>query len=116
MRDAELLERVKPSAMVVVSRNSPKDIQFRELHVYVDGRHITNLKYGEKVEVPVEIGVHSLKVTNTVFSRVLQFEAQPWETISFVGGNRASGCFALLLVVFGVGPPSVFLETLQASS
>jgi len=54
-----------PKAQITVRRNSPDDIQLRQIIVKLDGKPVAELMYGGTVTIPVTPGRHRLRVDNT---------------------------------------------------
>lgn len=98
---------------LLVVRKSPRDVQHREVHVFVDGERVGVLAYGRKIERPLAPGRRTLKVYNTLVSKTLELDVEPGRTYAFAAGNEAAGCLMGWLMLVGAGPMSVFLEPLE---
>jgi len=98
------------SAKMVVERVSDRDIKMRGLKVLLDGNYLTDLSFGNRVEVQVESGPHIVRVTNNLYSSQLEFDAVAGGVSKFGAGNVMRGLGALMFVVMGIGPYRTFLE------
>lgn len=105
-----------PSATLVVVRKSPRDVQQREVHVFVDGDRVGVLAYGRKIERPLSPGRRVIKVYNTLVSRSIDLDVEAGRTYTFTTGNEARGCLMGWLMLVGAGPMSVFLEPVSGAS
>lgn len=101
---------VTSPATLVVVRNSPRDIQHREVQVFVDGDRIGVLRYGRKIERQVLAGRRSIRVYNTLVSKSVEVDVEPGGVYEFSTGNEARGCLMGWLMLVGAGPMSVFIE------
>lgn len=86
----------------------------REMILLLDGTRVGTLRFGNSAKIPVSPGRHSLKATNGIRSQVAEFEVGIGQSAAFMVGNVPSGCFIAVLVVAGAGPPTVFLERVDA--
>lgn len=97
----------------MVTRNSPQDIKVRDLLVFLDEKEIANLQYKEEIELQVPLGRHTLKATNTLSTKVEDFEASTGEIIRFAVRNRFKGFLALIMMMLGFAPYYVELERVR---
>lgn len=97
-------------ATLTVERNSPADVQERELYVSVDGGPNAILRYGDSVTVPLSPGPHRLRVHNTISRRYAEFDAAPGDRIRFRAANVRGKHFEMLAMFFGIGPMVTVLE------
>lgn len=65
-----------PLTSIVVRRNSPRDLKNHQLRVSIDERPLATLRYGELSAQVVEPGVHTIRVSNTLFTRTLVVDAE----------------------------------------
>ena len=100
-------------ATLTVERNSPADMQERELYVSVDGGENAILRYGDSVTVPLIPGHHRLRVHNTISRRYAEFDAAAGDRIKFRGANVRGKHFAMLAMFFGIGPMHTVLERVE---
>ncbi len=98
------------SARIIVIRDSPDDVQVRQIAVFVDGRRIGELLYGESTTHSVEPGRHTLRVDNTWNKKDLSLDLKAGETVSFRTKSTAGQFSRFLLVAFGAGPIYVSIE------
>src|SRR6266851_7534074 len=86
-----------PKAQITVRRNSPDDIQLRQIIVKLDGKPVAELMYGGTVTFPVTPGRHRLRVDNT------------WNW-KFLTISRAGRFTWFLVGTLGAGPMYVSLH------
>ena len=103
-----------PSTRLVVVRNSPDDVQQRQVVVSLDGAPLETLLFGESAAREIEPGRHRLKAHNTLVWKTLEFEARPGEEARFLVVNRAGLGSMTLVALLGVGPLYVTLERIDA--
>ena len=96
-----------------MERNSPEDMQERELYVSVDGGTNAILRYGDSVTLPLTPGPHRLRVHNTISRRHVEFDAAAGDHIGFRAANVRGKHFAMLAMFFGIGPMYTVLERLD---
>ena len=82
----------------------------RGLKVLLDGNYLTDLSFGNTVDFDIASGKHVVKVSNSLYSSELEFEASPGEETAFSAGNVMRGFGAMMFVALGIGPYRVFLE------
>ena len=100
-------------ATLTVERNSPADMQERELYVSVDGGPNAILRFPSSVTVPLSSGHHKIRVHNTISRRYAEFEAAPGDRIRFRAANVRGKHFAMLAMFFGIGPMYTVLERID---
>lgn len=101
------------SAILTVRRDSPADIQYRENVVYLDGKEIGSLRFGESVRVEIAPGDHTLKVSNRVRSKSVPFTVEQGEPAAFRVGNIGSGCYRFFAEMLQAGVPHILIERLE---
>jgi len=101
------------SAVVRVSRTSPRDIGFRGLEVFLDDKFAVNLQFGETRDLRLPSGEHTLRVTNSLYTKRDSFTVNPGETMAFNVANIGGGLFGVLTVIGGTGPYKVHLERVK---
>jgi len=95
---------------IIVSRDNPKDIGFREAVIFIDGNQAAVLRPKKSAELDVAPGKHQIQASNRMLkSPVLDFEIAEGETISFSTGNVAGGCF-MLFMILQMAAPRIVLE------
>ena len=99
------------TASVHISRNSPRDIRMRDLYLTVDDEEEHVLLFGDSLDIPLEPGDHTIRVSNRVYSRKLDFRIQESESAKFVVGNIPSkGLFSIFMIMSGTVPYKVWIE------
>lgn len=93
---------------VTVTRTSSEDCQTRQLIVWLDGREVATLMWGDSVRLDIHPGRHLLRVSNTLFWKTVPFTVRPGEQAFFEAINRNGFSTYLFALVLGVGP--LFLE------
>jgi len=91
-------------ATVTVTRTSDEDFKQRQLIVYFDGQKIETLLFGDSVSRDIDPGPHSLRVSNTLVWKTVDFVAAPGEQIFFEIINRPGFGTYPMLMILGVGP------------
>ena len=91
-------------ATVTVTRTAEEDFKQRQMIVYFDGQKIGTLLFGDSVSRDIEPGPHSLRVSNTLVWKTVDFVAAPGEQIFFEIINRAGFGTYPMLMILGVGP------------
>lgn len=107
------VDSTSPATLVVI-RKSPRDVQQREVHVFVDGQRVGVLAYGRKIERPMSPGRRTIKVNNTLVSKSVELDVEPGRTYTYATGNEAAGCLLGWLMLIGAGPMAVFIEPMPS--
>lgn len=94
---------MKP-ATVTVTRTDPADFKQRQLVVYINGKRVGEILFGESLTHEVLPGPHRLRVSNTLVWKTISFEAKPGESIRFEAINRPGKLTYPMMIVMGVGP------------
>jgi hypothetical protein len=92
------------SARLTIRRQSPDDIQQREIYVSLDGTELAILRYGDSVTRDVEPGTHDLRIHNTLFRQKQPLTLGPGEHATFSVVNRPGWGTYALMSVLGAGP------------
>jgi hypothetical protein len=100
-------------ASIMVTRNSPRDVQERQLIVSIDGEKIATLMYGDSVTREVPPGEHRLRVHNTLVWRTVDLTLAAGEHAKFVAVNRATWGTYAMLSLLGTGP--LYVELIRES-
>jgi len=108
----ERIYQMHPSS-VTVSRTSEEDFKQRQLVIWIDGGKIGDLMFGEAFSRDVAPGRHTLRVSNTLVWKTVQFEVKPGEQVRFDAINRPGRLTYPMLVLLGVGP--LYLTVRQIS-
>jgi hypothetical protein len=98
---------------ITVSRNSPEDVQQRQIFVKLDGDRIGELMFGDSVEREIAPGHHRLVVDNTWNWKTVEFDASAGEHVEFRAQNRAGRFSWFLLFTIGAGPIYVSIERVR---
>jgi hypothetical protein len=104
--DADYWQQVydmKP-ATLTVTRTDPADIKQRQLIVWLDGKRLGDLLFGQSLTHEMLPGPHRVRISNTLFWKTISFEAKPGETVKFEAVNRAGRLTYPLMTVIGAGP------------
>ena len=105
-----------PSAQITIRRNSPDDIQIREVIVKIDNVRTAELLYGATVTLPVAPGHHRLRVDNTWNWKTLEIDIAPGEHLHYLTVNRPGRFTWFLIGTLGAGPMYVSITPEQSSS
>jgi len=105
---AKITERLPAS--VTTTRTSQADLQTRQLIVWVDGKRVATLLWGDSVTCELEPGPHRLRVSNTLFRKTVDFTVSPGEQIFFEAINHLGPGSVLVTMLFGAGPLYVTLK------
>ena len=98
------------SAKVTVTRDSPDDVQTRQIEIYFDGQRQGELLFGDTLTFAVAPGRHTLRVDNTWNHKDLDLEVIAGNDLRFVTKSSAGEFSRFLLVAFGAGPIYVSIE------
>jgi hypothetical protein len=103
-------EQPPASAQITVSRDSPDDVQVRQIVVSFDGERKTQLLFGDTITFAAAPGVHTLRVDNTWNHKDLQIEIKSGDDLRFLTKSTSGQFSRFLLVAFGAGPIYVSIE------
>lgn len=103
-------------ARLTIRRQSPDDIQQREVFVSLDGAEFAILRYGDSVTREVAPGSHELRAHNTLFRQRRELQVSPGEHVRFHVVNRPGWGTYALMSVLGAGPLYLSLEPEHADS
>jgi hypothetical protein len=104
-----LSARITPEAAIVVRRNSPHDVQDRQIYLWIDDEALGKIRYGEAVNRPIDPGRHTVRVFNTLFSRTLAIDVAPGEQVRLQCGNGMPAAGWLMLFFLHVTYLKVWL-------
>jgi hypothetical protein len=82
------------TAWLTIRRNSPEDVQHRELYASLDGNRIAIILYDDVATVAISPGHHELRVHNTLSRKRAEFDAAPGQHVRFTAANVPSKGFA----------------------
>src|SRR5438270_2888023 len=97
-------------AQITIRRDTPEDIQLRQVIVKLDGAQVAELLYGDSVTIPVSPGSHKLRVDNTWNWKTLNLDLAPGAHLKFVTVNRPGRFTWFLIGTLGAGPIYVSIE------
>lgn len=100
--DAPRHVRITPETAIVLSRNSPTDIQDRQIYVFLDGEPIGKIRYGQSISQPIEPGQHTIRVFNTLLSQTITITAAPGEQVRLQCGNGMPTAGWLMMIFLHV--------------
>ena len=89
---------------VTVTRTSAEDCQTRQLIVSLDGRAVATLLWGDSFRCDLSPGRHTLRVSNTLVWKTVEFTVRPGEQAFFEAINRNGLSTYVFGLLFGVGP------------
>ena len=105
----ESVYRMHP-ASVTITRQSEEDFKQRQLVVWLDGEKLGDLLFGHAFTRDVQPGRHTLRVSNTLVWKTVEFDVKPGEQVRFEAINRPGRITYPMLVILGVGPLYVTLR------
>lgn len=97
-------------AQITVTRNSPEDVQQRQVIVKLDGEKMGELLYGQALTIPVGAGHHHLQVDNTWKRKTVELDVAAGEHVKYKATSKAGRFMTFLADTLGGGPMDVFLE------
>jgi len=95
---------------VTVARDSPEDVQQRQIVVKLDGERMGELMFGETMTIPVKAGHHRLTVDNTWNWKTVELDVAAGEHVKFQTKSRAGRWMWFLVSMLGAGPIYVSIE------
>jgi hypothetical protein len=98
------------AAQVTVSRDSPDDVQTRQIFVLLDGERKAELLFGDEISFPVPEGRHTIRVDNTWNHKDLILDINAGDDLHFLTKSVAGQFSRFLLVALGAGPIYVSIE------
>ena len=99
----ERIWEMRPSS-VTIARTANHDVRQRQLVITLDGERLGDLMFGESIERDVTPGPHTLRVSNTLVWKTLEFDVKPGEQVRFEAINRAGRLTYPLLALLGAAP------------
>jgi hypothetical protein len=97
-------------AQITVRRDSPDDVQLRQIVVKLDGKPVAELMYGETVTIPIKPGRHRLRVDNTWNWKTLDLHIAPGDHLKFLTISRAGRFTWFFIGTLGAGPMYVSIQ------
>src|SRR5438477_7317699 len=86
------------SAKITVTRDSPDDVQKRQVIVSLDGQRVGELLFGDSLTLPVLPGRHMLRVDNTWNHKDVNVDVNDGDRLLFLT-KSTSGQFSRFLLV-----------------
>lgn len=103
-------------AQITVSRDSPDDVQTRQIIVSLDGERKAELLFGDAITISAPPGRHTLRVDNTWNHKDLVLDVLAGSDLRFVTKSSAGQFSRFLLVAFGAGPIYVSIDPVLPSA
>jgi hypothetical protein len=98
------------SATLVITRDSPDDVQDRWIRIYIDDTEVEILRYGEVLRRTIAAGHHRVKAHNTLSSHTVELDAVPGQTVRIRCFNTIARGGALMMLTTGFAFIKVRLE------
>lgn len=98
------------SSRLKVSHPEEGGMLGRGLSLRMDGEDLPHLKAGRAVTTEIEPGHHRLRVDNTYQKKIIEFDAQPGETIHYKIKNKVGFFGSMILGVLGAAPMYLVIE------
>ena len=98
------------AARITITRDSPDDVQTRQIVISIDGQHKGELLFGDALTLSVAPGRHTVRVDNTWNHKDLQLDVSAGNDLRFVAKNSSGQFSKFLLLAFGAGPIYVSIE------
>jgi hypothetical protein len=74
----------KANSRITITRNSPEDVQTRQIVVFLDGELMGELLFGDEIALSVSPGRHTLRVDNTWNHKDLNIDVSAGDDLHFV--------------------------------
>jgi len=97
-------------ALITVRRDSPEDVQLRQIIVELDGEKAGELLYGQTVTIPAAPGRHKLRVDNTWNWKTIELDLKAGDHVRFLTMSKAGRLTAFLAFTLGGGPMYVSIQ------
>jgi hypothetical protein len=107
--DFARLEETFPSS-VTITRTSERDFKSRQLIVWIDGKRVATLLWGDSVSCELAPGPHRLRVSNTLVWKNVDFVLGPGDQMYFEAVNHMGPGSIFFIIILGVGPLYVTLK------
>jgi len=107
---------VSMASRLTVSRNSPADVQQRQVIVRLDGEPFAILLFGQTLTREISPGSHRLRFDNTWVKKTVEFKAADGEEVNYNVINRAGRFTWWMVAVLGAGPMYLTVERAPAES
>jgi hypothetical protein len=110
MRPENASTMTATSANVTVRRDSPDDVQTRQIFVLLDGERKAELMFGDAISLSVSPGRHTIRVDNTWNHKDIELDISSGDNLRFVTKSVAGQFSRFLLIALGAGPMYVSIE------
>jgi hypothetical protein len=110
MRLENSSESPTATAQITISRDSPDDVQTRQVFVLLDGERKAELLFGDAITFAASVGPHTLRVDNTWNHEDLHLNISPGDDLRFSTKCVAGQFSRFLLIAFGAGPIYVSIQ------
>jgi len=98
------------ASRLTVTRNSPADVQQRQVIVKLDGERFAVLLYDESATQEIEPGDHQLRFDNTWIKKTIEFHIADGEQVTYNVINRAGRLTWWMVAALGAGPMYLTIE------
>jgi len=112
MPQQEPADITEASAKITVTRDSPDDVQERQVIVLLDGQRMGELLFGDSLTLPVFPGQHTLRVDNTWNHKDVNLDVRDDDHLRFLTKSTSGQFSKFLLIALGAGPIYVSIEQL----
>jgi hypothetical protein len=102
------------ASRLTVSRNSPNDVQQRQVIIKLDGERFATLLYGQTITREIPPGSHQLRFDNTWVKKTVEFKAVEGEDLKYTVINRAGRFTWWMVGVLGAGAMYLTIERCSA--
>jgi hypothetical protein len=106
----------KDHSRITITRNSPDDVQTRQIMIFLDGELMGELLFGDEIALSATPGRHVLRVDNTWNQKDLDLDVSAGDDLHFATKSIAGDFSRFLLVAFGAGPIYVSIELIAPPS
>jgi hypothetical protein len=101
--DFARFEAVFP-ATVTITRTSEQDFKSRQLIVWVDGKRVASLLWGDSITCELQPGPHRLRISNTLYWKTIDFQVRTGEQVFFEAISHMGPGSIFMVLLLGVGP------------
>jgi hypothetical protein len=98
------------ASRLTIGRNSPGDVQQRQVIVKLDGEPFAILLYPQTVTREIPAGSHKLRFDNTWVKKTVEFKSADDEDVKYTVINRAGRFTWWMVAVLGAGPMYLTVE------
>jgi len=102
------------ASRLTVNRNSPNDVQQRQVIIKLDGERFAVLLYGQSVTREIPAGSYRLRFDNTWATKTVEFKIADGEEVTYNVINRAGRFTWWMVGVLGAGPMYLTVERAAA--